>query len=132
MCHRFQFSISNLVLFADVISAPDASVSASYAASQYANAFFSAGTSSVFVDSVGRYLDHKASDAPLYRCVECGSPAVDLGEVQGAMAADREALEHPAAEYACPACEMLFSAPRDQNPVVCPSCGQTFPVSDAS
>ena len=92
---------------------------------------FELWNASVFVDSLGRYLDHKATDSALYRCTECGSPAVDLGEVPGAMATDREALEHPAAEYACPACEMLFSAPRDQNPVVCPSCGQTFPVTDA-
>ena len=93
---------------------------------------FEVWNASVFVDSSGRLLDFKAVDAPLYRCTQCGSPAVDLGEVPGAMAADRAALENPNAEYACPGCEALFSAPRDQNPVVCPSCGQTFPVSEGS
>jgi len=92
---------------------------------------FELWNASVYVDSRGRYLEHRAEDGPLYRCVECGSPAMDLGEVPGAMAADREALENPPSQYTCPACEELFTAPRDQNPVVCPSCGQTFPVTDA-
>jgi DNA-directed RNA polymerase subunit RPC12/RpoP len=89
---------------------------------------FELWNASVYVDSSGRYLDFKAVDAPLYRCTQCGSPAVDLGEVPGAMAADRAVAESPA-EYACPSCEALFSAPHDQSPVVCPSCGQTFPVA---
>jgi DNA-directed RNA polymerase subunit RPC12/RpoP len=92
---------------------------------------FELWNASVFVDSLGRFLDFRV-DAPLYRCTNCGSPAIDLGEVPGMMAAEREALDNPPAEYACPSCEALFSAPRDQNPVVCPSCGQTFPVSEGS
>src|SRR5579864_4162235 len=91
---------------------------------------FELWNASVFVDSAGRYLEFRASDAPLYRCTQCGSPAVDLGQVAGVMAEDRARSENPAAEYACPSCEALFAAPRDQNPVVCPGCGQTFPVSD--
>jgi DNA-directed RNA polymerase subunit RPC12/RpoP len=94
---------------------------------------FELWNASVFVDSLGRYLEYKVIDAPLYRCTECGSPAVDIGEVAEAMAADRAAVETQARarEYACPSCEELFSAPRDQNLVVCPSCGQTFPVTEA-
>ena len=91
---------------------------------------FELWNASVFVDSGGRYLDHKVVDASLYRCGECGSPAIDLGEVEGAMAADRAVLQSQPREYACPNCEELFSAPKDQNLVVCPSCGQTFPVSE--
>jgi DNA-directed RNA polymerase subunit RPC12/RpoP len=91
---------------------------------------FELWNASVFVDSLGRYLDYKAIDAPLYRCTECGSPAVDLGEVPGTMAADRAVLENQPREYACPSCEELFSAPKDQTLVVCPSCGQTFPVAE--
>jgi DNA-directed RNA polymerase subunit RPC12/RpoP len=91
---------------------------------------FELWNASVFVDSSGRYLEYKAADAPLYRCTECGSPAVDLSEVPGAMAADREAEESPAREYACPSCEELFSAPKEQTIVVCPACGQTFPVPE--
>ncbi len=91
---------------------------------------FELWNASVFVDSSGRYLDYRVSDASLYRCTECGTPAVDLGEVPGTMAADRAVLENPPREYACPACEALFSAPGDQQLVVCPSCGQTFPVAE--
>ena len=92
---------------------------------------FELWNASVFVDSAGRYLDYKVVDAPLYRCIECGSLAVDLGEVPGTMAADRLAEEAPAREYACPSCEELFSAPKEQTIVVCPACGQTFPVAEA-
>ena len=92
---------------------------------------FELWNASVFVDSTGRYLEYKVLDARLYRCTECGSPAVDLGEVAGTMANDRAEEENPAREYACPSCEELFSAPRDQSLVVCPSCGQTFPVTEA-
>ena len=91
---------------------------------------FELWNASVFVDSAGRYLDYKV-DAPLYRCTGCGSPAVDLGAVAEAMTEDRLAEESAAREFACPSCEELFSAPRDQELVVCPSCGQTFPVAES-
>ena len=91
---------------------------------------FEVWNASVFVDATGRYLEYRSVDAALYRCTECGSPVVDLGEVAGAMAADRAEAENPSREYACPSCEALFSAPRDQTLVVCPSCGQTFPVTE--
>jgi len=92
---------------------------------------FELWNASVIVDSLGRYLDYRVIDAPLYRCTECGSPAVDLGEVAGTMMSDRTAQPDPVREYACPSCEELFSAPKDQNLVVCPACGQTFPVAEA-
>ena len=92
---------------------------------------FELWNASVFTDTLGRFLDFKVVDAPLYRCTECGSPAVDLGEVAGAMAEERARLENPQREYACPSCEALFSAPASQTLIVCPNCGQTFPVSDA-
>ena len=92
---------------------------------------FELWNASVFVDTLGRFMDFKVQDAPLYTCTQCGSPAVDLGDVPNAMAEDREALVNPAREYACPSCEALFSAPPSQTLIVCPSCGQTFPVSDA-
>jgi DNA-directed RNA polymerase subunit RPC12/RpoP len=91
---------------------------------------FELWNASVFVDTSGRYLDYRALDAPLYRCTECGSPVVDLGEIEDAMATDRAEQANPVREYACPSCEELFSAPRDQRLVVCPSCGQTFPVTE--
>jgi DNA-directed RNA polymerase subunit RPC12/RpoP len=46
------------------------------------------------------------------------------------MAADREAEKSPGREFACPNCEELFSAPKEQLVVVCPACGQTFPVPE--
>ena len=92
---------------------------------------FELWNASVFVDTLGRYLDFKVIDAPLYRCMGCGSPALDLGEVPAAMAEERALLENSTREYACPGCEALFSAPANQALVVCPSCGQTFPVTDA-
>jgi DNA-directed RNA polymerase subunit RPC12/RpoP len=89
---------------------------------------FELWNASVFVDSQGRYLEHEAADGPLYRCVQCGSPAVDLSAVPGAMLQEDVTEQPEEREYACPACEALFAAPRAQNPVVCPVCGQTFPV----
>ena len=93
---------------------------------------FELWNASVFVDGRGRYLEYRTDESALYRCTECGSPAVDLGEVPGAMADGRAILENQPREYACPSCEELFSAPKDQNLVVCPSCGQTFPVGEAT
>ena len=89
---------------------------------------FELWNASVFVDERGRYLEYRTEEAALYRCTVCGSPALDLGEVPSAMQADREAGERTL-EYACPNCEAMFSAPAEQNPIVCPECGQTFPVS---
>lgn len=91
---------------------------------------FELWNASVFVDERGGYLEHRAEDMPLYRCSQCGSPVVDLGEVPGAMREERETDERMA-EYTCPNCEALFSAPAEQNPIVCPECGQTFPISRA-
>ncbi len=92
---------------------------------------FELWNASVFVDTLGRYLDHEAAEGPLYRCTQCGGPAVDLSQVPDAMAEERAARPAETAEYACPACEAMFSAPPGQNPVVCPACGQTFPVGQA-
>ena len=90
---------------------------------------FELWNASVFVDEHGRYLDHQV-DAPLYRCTQCGSPAIDLVEIPEAMAQDRIVSGQTVREYACPGCETFFVAPRGQNPIVCPECGQTFPVTE--
>jgi DNA-directed RNA polymerase subunit RPC12/RpoP len=89
---------------------------------------FELWNASVFVDARGAYLDYHAEEAPLYRCTACGSPVVDLGEVASAMAEEQQADAEPPRDYACPACEELFQAPAGQDLVVCPACGQTFPV----
>src|SRR5207245_5305423 len=54
---------------------------------------FELWNASVFVDERGRYLEYQAEDMALYRCTECGSPAVDLGDVPDAMQAERESAE---------------------------------------
>ncbi len=90
---------------------------------------FELWNASVFVDTLGRYLEHQPAESPLYRCTQCGSPAVDLAEVPGAMQEERQRELDHVSDYACPACESLFTAPLGQSPVVCPGCGQTFPVS---
>ncbi len=92
---------------------------------------FELWNASVYVDERGRYLEHQV-DTPLYRCTQCGSPAVDLGEVPEAMLAERLEIIRRVREYACPSCEALFTAPRGQSPIVCPECGQTFPVSETA
>lgn len=89
---------------------------------------FELWNASVFTDSLGRYLEHRAEEAPLYRCTACGSPAVDLGSVPQAMAEEDLAEAQAVQDYACPSCEELFRAPAGQSPVVCPACGETFPV----
>ena len=89
---------------------------------------FELWNASVFVDERGRYLEYRTDESALYRCTECGSPAVDLGEVPEAMQAERAEQER-IADYTCPNCEALFNAPAEQSPIVCPECGQTFVVS---
>jgi DNA-directed RNA polymerase subunit RPC12/RpoP len=90
---------------------------------------FELWNASVYVDSLGRYLEHRAEQAPLYRCTACGSPAVDLGSVPEALAQEEEQERPSLQDYACPSCEELFRAPAGQNPIVCPACGETFPVA---
>ena len=92
---------------------------------------FELWNASVFVDERGSYLDHQV-EAPLYRCTQCGSPVVDLSQVPERMAADRVVEVRAAREYACPRCEALFRAPAEAGPVVCPNCGETFPVGSDS
>ncbi len=91
---------------------------------------FELWNASVFVDERGQYLAHEV-DTPLYRCTSCGSPAVDLAEVPGAMAEERAQAARRVLQYTCPGCEALFAATAEQNPVVCPECGQTFPTRDS-
>jgi len=90
---------------------------------------FELWNASVFTDSLGRYLEHRAEQAPLYRCTACGTPAVDLGSVARTLAEEEQAEAAGAVQdFACPSCEELFRAPAGQNPVVCPACGETYPV----
>jgi DNA-directed RNA polymerase subunit RPC12/RpoP len=74
----------------------------------------------VDLDADGGYIEHRVLQ-PSYLCLNCGSPALDLGEVPAALRA--EALEDeppPAIEILCPVCESRVVVGADRE---CPNCG---------
>jgi DNA-directed RNA polymerase subunit RPC12/RpoP len=79
----------------------------------------------VDLDASGVYQDHRITQAG-YICLNCGSPAVDLGEVPAAM--DEEAQDDFApmpVDLLCPHCETLVSVLPDSD---CPNCGASLEV----
>jgi hypothetical protein len=75
----------------------------------------------VDVDAAGIYQAHRVVQ-PGYLCLNCGSPAVDLGAVPEAM--EEEDAEDDTAvtsmDVLCPICETLVSVfPGEE----CPNCG---------
>jgi hypothetical protein len=73
----------------------------------------------VDVDSDGNYQDHRITQAG-YLCLNCGSPALDLGEVPREMAAEREAERAaPTVDVLCPVCETLVEVSPGTD---CPNC----------
>ena len=82
----------------------------------------------VEVDAVGAYQDHRVAQ-PGYVCLNCGSPALDLGEVPAALEADarqEEAETAVMAEVLCPVCETRVQL--DAN-MECPNCGSPLEVA---
>jgi len=82
----------------------------------------------VDVDASGEYQDYRVAQ-PGYVCLNCGAPAVDLGEVPAAMEA--EAREDEASAVAitdilCPVCETMVQL--DAN-MECPNCGAPLEVA---
>jgi DNA-directed RNA polymerase subunit RPC12/RpoP len=77
----------------------------------------------VDLDSGGAYVDHRVTQ-PAYVCLNCGSPAIDLGEVPGEMAAE---ADEPATttDILCPVCETLVQVEADME---CPNCGAPLEV----
>ena len=74
----------------------------------------------VDLDAGGEYQDHRVTQ-PSYLCLNCGSPALDLGEVPAAIRADAEEDEPPeAVEILCPVCESLVVVGVGRE---CPNCG---------
>lgn len=74
----------------------------------------------VDLDSGGRYQTHRIVQ-PGYLCLNCGSPALDLGTVPDAMAEDQEAEEPPVpVDVLCPVCETRVSILPGEE---CPNCG---------
>ena len=80
----------------------------------------------VEIDSGGAYLDHRIAQ-PAYICLSCGSPAVDLSEVQGEMDREAEADVTPSgADILCPVCETLVQVDAGME---CPNCGAPLEVA---
>ena len=74
----------------------------------------------------GAYIDHRVTQSA-YICLNCGSPAFDLGEVPAEMAAEAEADELPVAtDILCPVCETLVQVEADME---CPNCGAPLEVA---
>ena len=81
----------------------------------------------VEIDSSGEYQDYRVTQ-PGYVCLNCGSPALDLGEVPAAM--EEEAREDEPAvaptDVRCPVCETMVQL--DAN-MECPNCGSPLEVA---
>ena len=75
----------------------------------------------VEIDSSGEYQDYRVTQ-PGYVCLNCGSPALDLGEVPAAM--EEEAREDEPAvaptDVLCPVCETMVQVGGEME---CPNCG---------
>ena len=81
----------------------------------------------VDVDASGAYQDHRVTQ-PSYVCLNCGAPALDLGEVPGEMEAEAREDEVSAevtADVLCPVCETMVQL--DAN-MECPNCGSPLEV----
>jgi DNA-directed RNA polymerase subunit RPC12/RpoP len=82
----------------------------------------------VDIDASGVYQEHRVAQ-PGYVCLNCGAPALDLGEVPAEMEA--EAREDEAAatvitDVLCPVCETMVQL--DAN-MECPNCGSPLEVA---
>jgi DNA-directed RNA polymerase subunit RPC12/RpoP len=82
----------------------------------------------VEIDSGGEYLDHRVTQ-PGYVCLNCGAPALDLGEVPAEMEAEaREDASSTTvvADVLCPVCETMVRLDAD---LECPNCGSPLEVA---
>lgn len=79
----------------------------------------------VEIDSGGAYQAYHLTQ-PGYVCLNCGSPAVDLSEVQADIAAEAAADAPPVTtDILCPVCETLVQVGDDME---CPNCGSPLEV----
>ena len=82
----------------------------------------------VEVDADGVYQGHRFMQ-PGYVCLNCGAPALDLGEVPAEMEAEAREDEQSAvvtADVLCPVCETLVQLDAGME---CPNCGSPLEVS---
>jgi hypothetical protein len=79
----------------------------------------------VDVDAGGEYQGHRVVQ-PGYLCLNCGSPAVDLGQVPETMSEEDEEEAVPTSlDVLCPVCETLVSVVPGEE---CPNCGSALEV----
>jgi hypothetical protein len=80
----------------------------------------------VDLDASGNYQDHRIAQ-PGYVCLNCGSPAFDLGEVPAEMQAEAEEdeVKPVATDILCPVCETLVQVDASME---CPNCGAPLEV----
>ena len=81
----------------------------------------------VEVDASGEYQGHRLTQ-PGYVCLNCGSPALDLGEVPAEMEAEAredEASTVVATDVLCPVCETMVQLDAGME---CPNCGSPLEV----
>jgi DNA-directed RNA polymerase subunit RPC12/RpoP len=81
----------------------------------------------VELDASGEYQGHRVTQ-PGYVCLNCGSPAFDLGEVPAEMEAEAredEASTVVATDVLCPVCETMVQLDAGME---CPNCGSPLEV----
>lgn len=81
----------------------------------------------VEIDASGEYQDFRVAQ-PGYVCLNCGAPALDLGEVPAEIEAEARAEEASAlsvADVLCPVCETMVQLAADME---CPNCGSPLVV----
>lgn len=82
----------------------------------------------VDLDASGELQDYRLSQ-PGYVCLNCGAPALDLGQVPAELEAEARADEVEAAAVAdvlCPVCETMVRLDVSQE---CPNCGSPLEVA---
>src|SRR5689334_6442133 len=81
----------------------------------------------VELDASGEYQGHRVTQ-PGYVCLNCGSPALDLGEVPAEMEAEAREDESSAvvaSDVLCPVCETMVQLDAGME---CPNCGSPLEV----
>ena len=78
------------------------------------------------VDATGAFLDFQVVQ-PGYICLDCGAPALDVGEVPAELEAERaEDALVGRLEVLCPVCETLVEVLPEGE---CPNCGAPLTVA---
>ena len=81
----------------------------------------------VEIDSSGEYQDYRIAQQG-YICLNCGAPALDLGEVPAEREAEaraEEAATMQLTDVLCPVCETMVQLDKEME---CPNCGSPLVV----